>query len=87
MEAILEAANCKNFTLFTKNPAQVINFDRDKKPIEALRALGEATAWKALALKSTGDKDGAREILKEVLQEGDAEQKAAAQTVLAKLES
>jgi FimV-like protein len=34
-----------------------------------------------------GDKDGAREILKEVLQEGDAQQKAAAQTVLANLDS
>jgi tetratricopeptide (TPR) repeat protein len=60
VEAILEAASCKNFTLFTRNPAQVINFDREKKPIEALRALGEATAWKALALKAAGDKDGAR---------------------------
>ncbi len=41
----------------------------------------------AKAYQEMGDKDGAREILKEVLQEGDAEQKAAAQTVLAKLDS
>ena len=34
-----------------------------------------------------GDKDGAREILKEVLQEGDAEQKMAAQSVLSSLDS
>jgi pilus assembly protein FimV len=41
----------------------------------------------AKAYQEMGDKDGAREILKEVLQEGDAEQKAAAQTVLANLDS
>jgi pilus assembly protein FimV len=41
----------------------------------------------AKAYQEMGDKDGAREILKEVLQEGDAEQKAAAQTVLASLDS
>ena len=39
------------------------------------------------AYQEMGDKDGAREILREVLQEGDTEQKAAAQTVLAKLDS
>jgi len=41
----------------------------------------------AKAYQEMGDKDGAREILKEVLQEGDAQQKAAAQTVLANLDS
>lgn len=41
----------------------------------------------AKAYQEMGDKDGAREILKEVLQEGDAEQKTAAQSVLASLES
>jgi pilus assembly protein FimV len=41
----------------------------------------------AKAYQEMGDKDGAREILKEVLQEGDAEQKTAAQTVLASLDS
>jgi pilus assembly protein FimV len=41
----------------------------------------------AKAYQEMGDKEGAREILKEVLQEGDAEQKAAAQTVLANLGS
>jgi pilus assembly protein FimV len=41
----------------------------------------------AKAYQEMGDKDGAREILKEVLKEGDAEQKAAAQTVLANLNS
>ncbi len=41
----------------------------------------------AKAYQEMGDKDGAREILKEVLQEGDAEQKSAAQTVLASLDS
>src|SRR4029077_13238324 len=41
----------------------------------------------AKAYQEMGDKDGAKEILKEVLQEGAAEQTAAAQTVLAKLDS
>jgi pilus assembly protein FimV len=40
----------------------------------------------AKAYQEMGDKDGAREILKEVLNDGDAEQKAAAQAVLASLE-
>ncbi|HEX4986862.1 MAG TPA: FimV/HubP family polar landmark protein [Burkholderiales bacterium] len=41
----------------------------------------------AKAYQEMGDKDGAREILKEVLQEGDNEQKAAAQSVLASLDA
>lgn len=41
----------------------------------------------AKAYQEMGDKDGARDILKEVLQEGDAEQKSAAQAVLASLDS
>lgn len=41
----------------------------------------------AKAYQEMGDKDGAREILKEVLQEGDAEQKSAAQAVLASLDA
>lgn len=41
----------------------------------------------AKAYQEMGDKDGAREILKEVLAEGDAEQKAAAESVLARLDS
>jgi pilus assembly protein FimV len=41
----------------------------------------------AKAYQEMGDKDGAREILNEVLQEGDAEQKTAAQSVLSSLNS
>jgi pilus assembly protein FimV len=41
----------------------------------------------AKAYQEMGDKDGARDILREVLQEGDAEQKSAAQAVLASLDS
>jgi pilus assembly protein FimV len=41
----------------------------------------------AKAYQEMGDKDGAREILKEVLQEGDAEQQTAAQSVLSSLDS
>jgi pilus assembly protein FimV len=57
-------------------------------------ALGKNEKWYevqtkfdlAKAYQEMGDKDGAREILKEVIAEGDAEQKAAAQAVLASLE-
>ena len=41
----------------------------------------------AKAYQEMGDKDGAREILKEVLEEGDGEQKTAAQSVLSSLDS
>ena len=41
----------------------------------------------AKAYQEMGDKAGAREILREVLQEGDAEQKTAAQSVLSSLDS
>ncbi len=41
----------------------------------------------AKAYQEMGDKQGAREILKEVLQEGDAMQKTAAQSVLSSLDS
>jgi pilus assembly protein FimV len=41
----------------------------------------------AKAYQEMGDKDGAREILKEVLAEGDTEQKSAAESVLARLDS
>ncbi|MEO8166329.1 MAG: FimV/HubP family polar landmark protein, partial [Betaproteobacteria bacterium] len=41
----------------------------------------------AKAYQEMGDKDGAREILKEVLAEGDSEQKNAAQSVLTSLDS
>ena len=41
----------------------------------------------AKAYQEMGDKDGAREILKEVLAEGDAEQKTAARSVLSSLDS
>ena len=40
----------------------------------------------AKAYQEMGDNDGAREILKEVISEGDSEQKAAAESVLSSLE-
>ena len=40
----------------------------------------------AKAYQEMGDKDGAKEILQEVITEGDSEQKAAAESVLATLD-
>jgi pilus assembly protein FimV len=72
-----------------------INLDLGTETSPQVSATGKDDRWYdvqtkfdlAKAYQEMGDKDGAREILKEVLQEGDAEQKAAAQTVLANLDS
>jgi pilus assembly protein FimV len=54
---------------------------RDEKWYEVQTKFDLAKAYQEM-----GDKDGAREILKEVIAEGDAEQKAAAEAVLTALE-
>ena len=72
-----------------------INLDLGTGTSPQVSATGKDDHWYdvqtkfdlAKAYQEMGDKDGAREILKEVLREGDAEQKAAAQTVLANLDS
>ena len=72
-----------------------INLDLGAGTSSQVSATGKDDHWYdvqtkfdlAKAYQEMGDKDGAREILKEVLQEGDAQQKAAAQTVLANLDS
>jgi pilus assembly protein FimV len=72
-----------------------INLDLGAGTSPQVSATGKDDHWYdvqtkfdlAKAYQEMGDKDGAREILKEVLQEGDAQQKAAAQTVLANLDS
>ena len=72
-----------------------INLDLGTGTSPQVSATGKDDHWYdvqtkfdlAKAYQEMGDKDGAREILREVLQEGDTEQKAAAQTVLAKLDS
>jgi pilus assembly protein FimV len=59
----------------------------------AAKSGGENAQWHEVATKldlakayqEMGDADGAREILREVLNEGDAEQRAAAQEILAQL--
>ncbi len=72
-----------------------INLDLGTGTSPQVSAAGKDDHWYdvqtkfdlAKAYQEMGDKDGAREILKEVLQEGDIEQKASAQTVLANLDS
>ena len=72
-----------------------ISFDLGTETSPALSPTGKDDHWYdvqtkfdlAKAYQEMGDKDGAREILKEVLQEGDAEQKTAAQLVLSSLDS
>jgi pilus assembly protein FimV len=55
--------------------------DKDEKWYEVQTKFDLAKAYQEM-----GDKDGAREILQEVMSEGDSEQKAAAETVLASLD-
>jgi pilus assembly protein FimV len=72
-----------------------ISFDLGTETAPAISTSGKDDHWYdvqtkfdlAKAYQEMGDKDGAREILKEVLQEGDAEQKTAAQSVLSSLDS
>ena len=55
--------------------------DKDEKWYEVQTKFDLAKAYQEM-----GDKDGAREILQEVVTEGDSEQKAAAESVLASLD-
>ncbi len=55
--------------------------DKDEKWYEVQTKFDLAKAYQEM-----GDKDGAREILQEVITEGDSEQKAAAESVLASLD-
>ena len=72
-----------------------ISLDLGTETTPALSPTGKDDHWYdvqtkfdlAKAYQEMGDKDGAREILKEVLQEGDAEQKTAAQSVLSSLDT
>ncbi len=72
-----------------------ISLDLGTETMPAISPTGKDDHWYdvqtkfdlAKAYQEMGDKDGAREILKEVLQEGDAEQKTAAQSVLSSLDS
>ncbi|MBI3527419.1 MAG: hypothetical protein HY067_05560 [Betaproteobacteria bacterium] len=72
-----------------------ISLDLGTETAPAISPTGKDDHWYdvqtkfdlAKAYQEMGDKDGAREILKEVLQEGDAEQKTAAQSVLSSLDS
>ena len=72
-----------------------ISLDLGTETTPALSPTGKDDHWYdvqtkfdlAKAYQEMGDKDGAREILKEVLQEGDAEQKTAAKSVLSSLDT
>jgi pilus assembly protein FimV len=72
-----------------------ISLDLGTETAPAISPTGKNDHWYdvqtkfdlAKAYQEMGDKDGAREILTEVLQEGDAEQKTAAKSVLSSLDS
>ena len=72
-----------------------ISLDLGTETTPALSPTGKDDHWYdvqtkfdlAKAYQEMGDKDGAREILKEVMQEGDAEQKTAAKSVLSSLDT
>ena len=60
VEKLVEGTHCKKMTLFSKDPGEIINFEKNKPAIEALRALGQAASLKGLALLRSGKKDEAR---------------------------
>ena len=65
-----------------------INLDLGKPSVAAELAAGDEVTTKlelAKAYDDMGDKEGARELLNEVVKEGNAEQQAKAQGMLAKL--
>jgi pilus assembly protein FimV len=72
-----------------------ISLDLGTETAPAISPTGKDDHWYdvqtkfdlAKAYQEMGDKDGAREILKEVLAEGDAEQQTAAKSVLSSLDS
>ncbi len=72
-----------------------ISLDLGTETTPAISPTGKDDHWYdvqtkfdlAKAYQEMGDKHGAREILKEVLQEGDDKQKTAAQSVLSSLDS
>ncbi|MFN0039111.1 MAG: FimV/HubP family polar landmark protein [Burkholderiales bacterium] len=69
-----------NLDLGTESSAKPASEGKDDRWYDVQTKFDLAKAYQEM-----GDKDGAREILKEVLQEGDAEQKSAAQAVLSGL--
>jgi hypothetical protein len=60
IDKITEATYCKKLTIFTKDPAKVINFEREKTPIETLRRIGDAACKRAGVLLKAKDLQGAR---------------------------
>jgi hypothetical protein len=52
---IISAIHCRRFSLFEAHPEQVINFDREKSPIEALLQVGQALAKRAQYELRRGD--------------------------------
>ncbi len=71
-----------------------LSLDLDGTSTNEMESSGKDDKWfevqtkfdLAKAYQEMGDNDGAREILKEVISEGDSEQKAAAESVLSSLE-
>jgi hypothetical protein len=62
LDKIVEGMHCKSLTLFSKTASEVINFERTKPPIEALKSLGEAAALKALVLLRSDKKEEAQKF-------------------------
>jgi hypothetical protein len=60
LDKLVAGVHCKSFTLFAKEPLKVINFEREKGPIETLRKLGELCAAKGnyLAIKNKDFENG-----------------------------
>lgn len=54
-EQIVLATHCRDMTLWSAAPEQLINWDREKEPLTALQKVGHVTALRALAALKSND--------------------------------
>lgn len=60
LDFLLKATPCLRMTLFSSNPAGVINYESERPQIEALRVLGEACANAGVLVATRDRKSGMR---------------------------
>lgn len=58
-EQLVLGTHCRDMTLWSKSPAELINWDRDKEPLVALQKVGHVTALRALAALKANDPSAA----------------------------
>ncbi len=63
IDLLVQATPCAKMNLFAAHPQQIVNYDHDKPPLEALRMLGKVCVDRLGLLKQrAGDNDGASKL-------------------------